>query len=82
MAKSSARISFVTPSGKREKLDQIAQAFGTNLSSVINDALDHYIHLHEWQLAHIQKGVDAAHRGDFADDQETARFFTKYGSSA
>ncbi len=82
MANPSARISFVTAPGKRKKLDQIAAAFGTNLSSVINDALDHYIDLHEWQLAHIQKGVTAARRKDFADDQEAAAFFNKYGSSA
>ncbi len=82
MTNPSARISFVTPSGKREKLDQIAEAFGTNLSSVINDALDHYIDLHEWQLTHIQKGVEAARQGDFAGDQETTDFFNKFGSSA
>ena len=82
MANPSARISFVTAPGKRKKLDQIAAAFGTNLSSVINDALDHYIDLHEWQLTHIQKGVAAARRGDFASDRETTDFFNKYGSSA
>jgi predicted transcriptional regulator len=82
MSKTSARISFVTPKGTRKKLDQIADAFDTNLSSVINNALDQYIDLHEWQLAHIGKGVEAAKRGDFASDKQAADFFKKYGKPA
>ena len=82
MSKPSARISFVTPKDTRKKLDQIADAFDTNLSSVINNALDQYIDLHEWQLAHIGKGVEAAKRGDFASDKQAADFFKKYGKPA
>jgi predicted transcriptional regulator len=79
MENASARISFVTAKGKRKKLDQIAGAFDKNLSSVINDALDHYIDLHEWQLTHIEKGVEAAKKGDFAPTKEADKFFKKYG---
>ncbi len=82
MPKPSPRISFVTAAGKREKLDRIAEAFGTNLSSVINDALDNYIELHEWQLAHIQKGVDAARKDEFASDEEVKDFFDEHGKPA
>ncbi len=82
MTNASARISFVTAKGKRKKLDQIAGAFGTNLSSVINDALDQYIDLHQWQLAHIEKGVEAARKGDFASDKEVDKFFKKYGRTS
>ena len=81
MPKTSARISFVTAKGKRKRLDQIAEAFGTNLSGVINEAIDQYIDLHEWQLAHIQKGVEAARKGDFASEKEVKDFFEKHGSS-
>ena len=79
MPKESTRVSFITPSDKRERLDHIAEAFGKNLSAVINEALDQYIDLHEWQLAHIKKGVKAARRGDFATDAEVKAFFDKYG---
>lgn len=81
MPKASARISFITAKGKRKQLDQIAEAFGTNLSGVINEAIDQYIDLHEWQLAHIQKGVKAARKGDFASEKEVKDFFEKHGSS-
>lgn len=79
MSKASTRISFVTQTDKRERLDHIAEAFGKKLSAVINEALDQYIDLHEWQLAHIQKGVKAARRRDFATDTEVKAFFDKYG---
>ncbi len=82
MPKPSSRISFVAPKGKREKLDSIAEAFGTNLSTVINDALDNYIELHEWQLAHIQKGVNAARKGEFASDADVKRFFDEHRKPA
>jgi len=80
MPKGSTRISFVTPAGKRKRLDHIAKAFGKNLSAVINEALDQYIDLHEWQMSHIRKGVNAARRGDFATEAEVKVFFDRYGS--
>ena len=79
MTKGSTRVSFITPADKRKRLDHIAEAFGKNLSALINEALDNYIDLHEWQLAHIRKGVKAARRGDFATDAEVKAFFDKYG---
>ena len=79
MPKGSTRISFITPAGKRKRLGHIAEAFGKNLSAVINEALDQYIELHEWQLTHIRKGVKAARSGDFAAEAEVKAFFDKYG---
>lgn len=78
MSKPSARISLLTPADKRKKLDKIAEAFGTNLSSVINEAIDQYIDLHEWQLAHIKQGVQAARKGDFASEGDVQDFFKKF----
>lgn len=74
-----SRVSFVTTANKRVRLDQIAAVFGTTLSAVINEALDQYIELHEWQLKHIQEGVEEANRGDFATDEEMDAFFSEYG---
>jgi len=80
MAEKSTRISFVTKPTKRRTLNQIADVYGKNLSAVINEALDRYIDVHEWQVKHIQEGLDAADRGEFATDAETKEFFKKYGS--
>ncbi len=75
----SSRISFVTEARKRAQLDAIAGAFGKNLSAVINEAIDQYIDLHQWQLRHIQEGVEEARRGDFASDEDVETFFDRYG---
>ncbi|MFQ5444973.1 MAG: CopG family ribbon-helix-helix protein [Nitrospinales bacterium] len=82
MSKPSARISLITPADKRKRLDQIAEAFGTNLSSVLNEAIDQYIELHEWQLAHIKKGVEAARKGNFASEKDVKDFFKRQGKSS
>ena len=39
------------------------------------------IDLHEWQLAHIQKGIEAAEKEDFASEKEVKDFFEKHGDS-
>jgi len=80
MPEKSTRISFVTKNKKRKTLNQIADVYGKNLSAVINEALDRYIDVHEWQVKHIQEGVDAAKRGEFATDNEVEELFDKYGS--
>jgi len=77
-SETSSRITFITKMNKRQTLDKIADGYGKNLSSVINEALDHYIELHEWQLKHIQKGVDEAKRGDFVKEKEVEAFFRKH----
>lgn len=77
-SETSSRITFITKMNKRQSLDQIANVYGRNLSSVINEALDHYIELHEWQLKHIQKGVDEAKRGEFVEEKEVEAFFRKH----
>lgn len=41
--------------------------------------LDQNTDLHQWQLAHIKKGVEAAKKADFASDKEIDDFFNKYG---
>ncbi|MDH3600429.1 MAG: CopG family transcriptional regulator [Candidatus Tectomicrobia bacterium] len=82
MATSSARISFVTEASKRARLDAIAEVCGKNLSAVINEALDQYIELYEWQLQHIRQGVEEAKRGEFATDSEVDAFFNQYGQSS
>lgn len=58
------RISFITNAEKRKSLDKIAEAYGKNLSTVINEAIDRYIDLHEPQVSNNT----AAKHGDFATD--------------
>ena len=37
--------------------------------------------VHEWQLDHIHRGVEAACRGELATDAEVEEFFRRYGNA-
>jgi len=68
MVQETIRISFITVSEKRVCLDRIADAYGKNLSAVINEAIDIYIDQHDWQVSHTGEKTEAAQSGDFATD--------------
>ena len=81
MAPSSTRISCVIQTEKRHRLCGLAQATGKNLSGVVNEALDYYLALHEWQVRHIEQGLTAAKNNDFVDEKDVELFFKDYGLS-
>ena len=49
-----------------------------SIGEIVNEALDRYIDVYEWQISHIQKGVKEAEKGNFAPDEEIDEFFQKY----
>ena len=57
MAKSSQAVSFRMASEKLEKLERLAKATDRSRSWHIEQALDSYLDVHAWQLAHIEKGL-------------------------
>lgn len=44
-------------------------------------ALRDYLRFEAEQIRRVREGVDAAERGDFADEEEVAAFFRRYGES-
>ena len=68
MANESTRVSFMIDPEKRDSLDRIACAYGKNLSTVINEAINHYIDTHERIASLTQIEADSAEDGDFATD--------------
>lgn len=71
-------ISFRTEDITKQKLDMLAAQQNRDRSYIINQALDYYLSLNEWQLAHIEEGVKQAHNNDFADDAEVKAAFDKW----
>ena len=63
-------LTFHTEKTKRDRLDAIAEARGRNRTWIINEALDHYLELHEWQARHIQRGRAAADAGQTFSTEE------------
>ncbi len=68
MTSESTRISLTIDPDTRDLLGKIASAYGKNMSTVINEAIEQYINVHERRasLTHIE--ADASEEGDFATD--------------
>jgi RHH-type transcriptional regulator, rel operon repressor / antitoxin RelB len=72
-------VSFRLDSRKREALDAIASALDRDRSYVLNEAIDAYLDVHQWQIEHIRKGLRQANAGDFATETEMKAAFTRRG---
>ncbi|MBV9267168.1 MAG: ribbon-helix-helix protein, CopG family [Acidobacteriaceae bacterium] len=56
-------ISFRTEETKRDELDRLAEALDRDRSWIINQALDNYLDLQQWQIEEIRKGMAATDAG-------------------
>lgn len=63
---------------KRAALDALASATDRDRSYLINEAIDAYLGVHRWQIAHVEEGVRQAEAGDFATDEEVAAAFARW----
>ena len=70
-------ITFRLDGQYRKYLDVIAATMDRDRSYVLNEAVAQYVEVHRWQLAHIEKGVKQADRGDFAGEAKVAAAFSK-----
>ena len=71
-------LSFRTSEATKAKLDFLANQQQRDRSFIINEAIDYYLSLQEWQLAHIQAGVEQAKKGEFASDEDVNAAFAKW----
>jgi len=60
---------------KFEKLDALAKMFDRDRSYLVNEALDNYLAMQEWQLESIRKGIGEADRGEFLSEKEQKSFY-------
>ena len=68
-------VSFRIPDEKKLLIDELAAAQDRDRSYIINQALDVYLEVMEWQLAHIKEGLRQAEAGEFATDDEIKAAF-------
>jgi len=57
----------------REALDGIATALERDRTYVVNQALEAYVEVHQWQIEHIRQGLREADAGNFLSDAEVKR---------
>lgn len=67
---SKENVTFRLDPDKRAALDAIAAGMDRNLTYVLNQAINAYLEMHQWQLQEIQQGIAEADAGDFASEQE------------
>ena len=71
-------LSFRTENEIKQKLDAIAEQQNRDRSYIINQAINYYLSLYDWQIEHIMQGVEQAKSQDFAADDEVKATFDKW----
>ena len=71
-------LSFRTQDTTKQKLDMLAAQQRRDRSFIINEAIDYYLSLQDWQLQHIEAGVKQARRKQFATEAEVRNAFAKW----
>jgi len=71
-------ITFRVDAQKRKALDAIAAGIDRDRSYVLNEAINSYLEVHQWQTAHIKEGLRQADAGKFAKDSEVSSAFARW----
>ncbi len=74
---SQENIAFQLDGKKRAALDAIAADLKQDRSYVINEAIDLFLDLYQWQITEIQQSLAEAEAGDFATPEEVRAVFAK-----
>ncbi|WP_414574697.1 CopG family ribbon-helix-helix protein [Anabaena sp. CCY 9402-a] len=72
---SKENITFRIESDKKLALEAIAKGINRDRSHVLNEAIDAYLEMHQWQIEEIHKGIAEADAGEFASDEEVMATF-------
>ncbi|MEI6445212.1 MAG: CopG family transcriptional regulator [Nostocales cyanobacterium ELA583] len=74
---SKENITFRIDSSKKVAIDALAQGINRNRSYILNEAVNAYLEMYQWQIEEIQKGIAEADAGDFASDEEVKATFAR-----
>lgn len=70
-----ATVTFRIPAAKKKALDSIAQGLDRDRSYVLNEAVNNFLELHQWQIDQIKKGLAEVEAGKFVPEAEVEAFF-------
>ena len=71
-------ITFRMDDEKVEVLDQLAVAMDRDRSYLLNEAVEDYIYIQQWQLEGIDRAIADADAGKFASDEEVRAAFEAF----
>jgi predicted transcriptional regulator len=72
------RITIEMESSRRDAVAALAEARAQEPSDVINEAIDAWLKLQDWQTDHIRQGLAAADAGDFATEDEVSAVLDRW----
>ena len=65
----------------KEKLESLAESTQRSKSFLATEALERYIELESWQVAHIKKGMKQAEQGQVISGEEMDRWLASWGTA-
>lgn len=65
----------------KEKLESLAESTQRSKSFLATEALERYIELESWQVAHIKKGMKQAEQGQVLSGEEMDRWLASWGTA-
>ena len=71
-------ITFRLDDDKLQILDQIASAMDRDRSYVLNEAVEDYLEVQQWQLEGIDRAIAEADAGSFASEEEVRAAFDAF----
>jgi predicted transcriptional regulator len=74
-------LSFRVRAKQAEQLDRLAEATDRPRSWLLQQALDSYLELQAWQIAHIKEGIEQLDRGEFIPHEEVDAWLESWGTS-
>lgn len=61
-----------------DEIDRLARATKRDRTFIINEAIDAYLSVHQWQLDRIDKSLAQADQGKFASQNEVGKVLKKW----
>ena len=70
-------ITFRTDLETRDRLDKVADSMDRDRSYILNQAIQIYLEIYNWQVEHIEEGQKQARNGEFVPEQEWRSAFNR-----
>jgi predicted transcriptional regulator len=73
-------LSFRVPKAKGEQIEQLASAMGRPKSCLLQQALDAYLDVQAWQIAHIEQGRRELREGKGIPHEKVVAWLETWGT--
>lgn len=73
-------VSFRLDADKVDALDSLAKALDRDRTYLLNEAVDAYLEVQQWQIEHIQSALRQADEEELMDHQQVKKLAAKWRS--